>query len=268
MRWIIGDIHGMRDALEALVNDIHRRDPAAALFFTGDLINRGPQSRQVVDFVLGLRNALIVRGNHDDVFDYVLSGQALVPYTREQTAVRMLWWFLQEGMDATLISYGISEKQIAKFAASPSPEKMADLCETIPAAHRELFRQLPAVINEPDFFLTHASWPVVRPVANPGLAEQILAEPALTEDLIWTRFKAEDLQVASIWSKRGFFGHTPVVHYPWTFRNRDNVPIVCPKIVLVDTGMALGPAGRLTAYCVEEDRFVQIDRSNQILEGP
>ena len=72
MRWIIGDVHGMLKPLEAIVNEIHRTDPRAWLYFVGDYVNRGPESRGVVDLLLTLQNAKFIRGNHDDLLDQIL----------------------------------------------------------------------------------------------------------------------------------------------------------------------------------------------------
>lgn len=56
---VISDIHGNFEALKALPNDYDE------LWVLGDLVNYGPQPREVIDFVR--QNAtLVVRGNHDD----------------------------------------------------------------------------------------------------------------------------------------------------------------------------------------------------------
>ena len=76
MRWVIGDIHGMIRPLEALLRAIRQHDDAAELLFVGDFVNRGPESKAVVELLMSLDNAKCVRGNHDDVFDQVMSGQS------------------------------------------------------------------------------------------------------------------------------------------------------------------------------------------------
>ena len=71
MNWVIGDIHGMLRPLRALVDRVRRADPGAALLFVGDYINRGPDSKGVIDFLLALDGARFCRGNHDDIFRIV-----------------------------------------------------------------------------------------------------------------------------------------------------------------------------------------------------
>ena len=49
-RVFVGDVHGQYDSLMRLW-DLISLDSGDAIYFVGDLIDRGPQSAQVVDFV-------------------------------------------------------------------------------------------------------------------------------------------------------------------------------------------------------------------------
>jgi bis(5'-nucleosyl)-tetraphosphatase (symmetrical) len=64
--WAIGDIQGCYDELRALVAQLGFRSDRDQLWFTGDLVNRGPGSVQTLRYVRSLgANAITVLGNHD-----------------------------------------------------------------------------------------------------------------------------------------------------------------------------------------------------------
>jgi len=64
--WAIGDIQGCHDELRALVAELGFRADRDQLWFTGDLVNRGPQSLETLRYVRSLgANAVTVLGNHD-----------------------------------------------------------------------------------------------------------------------------------------------------------------------------------------------------------
>jgi serine/threonine protein phosphatase 1 len=65
----IGDIHGCHAALTALLAHVQPR-PGDTVVFTGDYINRGPASRQVIDKFLSLHHTctpVFLRGNHEEM---------------------------------------------------------------------------------------------------------------------------------------------------------------------------------------------------------
>ena len=63
--YLIGDLQGCFDSLQALLSKIQFHPEKDQLGFVGDLINRGPKSLETLRFIRQLENPIIVLGNHD-----------------------------------------------------------------------------------------------------------------------------------------------------------------------------------------------------------
>ncbi|MCC6238791.1 MAG: serine/threonine protein phosphatase [Phycisphaerales bacterium] len=268
MRWIIGDIHGMLAPLEMLLRAIDVADDEAELLFIGDYVNRGSESSQVVETLLSLPDARFIRGNHDDIFDLVINRQCFCLHPSAPNPIMAMRWFLEYGLDKTLISYGADPALIDVFVRQPSDQLINQLTAGVPQHHRNFFRQLPGAIDEGDFFMVHACWPVDEKSEFPGINARLKNQSHLRYTALWERFTDQDITRRKSWRRTGFFGHTPTTNYTSATRSnaQSPLPLSGPQIMLIDTGCVLSPAGRLTAYCVDTDTFIQATPQGRLVE--
>jgi serine/threonine protein phosphatase 1 len=152
--YAIGDIHGRLDLLNGLLAQIfvdeRTRGGSGELIFLGDLINRGPQSAQVLDRLIDLKmkrpETRFLLGNHEELFLTSLDGN--------REAVR---FFDRVGGAETILSYGITPEayDVADYA-----ELSAMLQAAVPTAHRRFLDGFEDMIIEGDYVFVHAG---VRP---------------------------------------------------------------------------------------------------------
>lgn len=65
---VIGDIHGCVKTLDILINEIFKKFQINEIYFIGDLIDRGPFSKDVIDLLLELPiKKDFMLGNHEDM---------------------------------------------------------------------------------------------------------------------------------------------------------------------------------------------------------
>lgn len=171
--FVIGDIHGCLDMFKRLMEKIDWRPAEDSLIFLGDYIDRGKDSKGVVDFIVDLsRRAADVRGlmgNHEFMFLDYLAGRN-----------RKLYFV--NGGGTTLRSYWGLEGQ--------SKDLM------LPPEHRSFFDSLEMYIELPDYYLVHAGF---LPGTTPG--EQN------AEDMVWIR--DQFIYSDHDFGKKVIFGHTP-----------------------------------------------------------
>jgi serine/threonine protein phosphatase 1 len=263
MRWVIGDIHGMLSPLRALVARVRSTDPSAELLFVGDYVNRGPDSMGVIDFLLTLGNARFCRGNHDDVFDQICNAKSFVGRTTEEDRLAAFQWFMQYGLDQTLLSYGADPEMLVRANAAPTAKAVRQFAALVPDAHKDFIRHLPGVIEDKDIFVAHAKWEP-SDATEPSIATRLHRSESTRQEIIWRRFTSDEVRRPKSWGRAGYFGHTPVQNYLGP--DADSVPVIGPNVVLLDTACALITEGRLTAFCVETQTYVQSDRGGEIIE--
>jgi serine/threonine protein phosphatase 1 len=263
MRWIIGDIHGMRKSLEGLISEVRRVDRQAMLYFVGDYVNRGKESKGVIETLLTLDNARFLRGNHDDILDQILHGVSYAENPSRGDRFLAYQWFLEHGLLETLLSYGATHDMIYRVVSNRSQKALEPIIDLFPPEHRTFIRSLPIYIDDDDLFVVHGKWPLNEPEMPSALLGTPLPVPTLRHEALWGRYSEFELTCTPTWSKRGFFGHTPVQTY--TGHENNSRPIVLDKLVLMDTAAALVPHGRLTAICAETMQAIQTDQRGKVV---
>jgi serine/threonine protein phosphatase 1 len=170
--FVIGDIHGCAATLRRLIGEKLRPLPGDRILLLGDLIDRGPDSKGVLDFILELRESGLsvdsIRGNHEEMF--LQAGED--HYYREL-------WYANGGL-ATLASF------------------QADGPGDIPHRYRAFLEALPLYIQLDNFVIVHA-----------GLNFDLPDPMADTEAMLWTRSSFVDR--GRIGGRRLICGHTPVM---------------------------------------------------------
>jgi serine/threonine protein phosphatase 1 len=175
LTFAVGDIHGQNEKLGALLDRCWKlSDGRAARFvFLGDYIDRGPDSRAVIDTLIDLQarqpNLVIcLRGNHEASLLAIVAGNESIFPT----------WCNKNGGITTLKSYGVGDPA------------------EIPATHLRWLNMLPLFHDDGRRFFVHAGIDPQR-----TLAEQ------REDDLLWIRepFLSSDIDFGRLI----VHGHTP-----------------------------------------------------------
>jgi len=112
--YAIADLHGRFDLLEmALAKIADHAELPATVVTLGDYVDRGPDSRQVIERLMGGLDEegwrlVCLKGNHEDIMWQTCRG--VVPDYD---------WWLTNGGDATLMSYGQNQGEEADAAVVP-----------------------------------------------------------------------------------------------------------------------------------------------------
>ncbi|WP_295070690.1 metallophosphoesterase family protein [Tabrizicola sp.] len=240
--YAIGDIHGhlkLLKAAHALIADDMAKHGPGQIVHVGDLVDRGPDSRGVIDYLSQGQAAgedwVVLKGNHDRMFTRFLND----PMEQEPGLRADLGWLHPKlGGPATLASYGV-----AKAADRPIPKVHADAVAAVPQAHRDYLSSLPSMHHAVDCLFVHA-----------GLRPGVALDQQIETDLVWIR-DVFLIEVASF-GPLVVHGHTAIneaTHYG----NRINL----------DSGAAYG--GPLSAVVIEgREAALLTPQGRKKLPGP
>jgi serine/threonine protein phosphatase 1 len=180
--FVIGDVHGCYERLGILLKKVHPKEDDVLLFL-GDYIDRGENSKKVVDKVISLEsqyNTITLLGNHEKMLLDVLQKKLSID----------IWLF--NGGGATLLSYNIKT-----YNVSPN---------LFPPEHIQFFKNLALYYETDKYIFVHA-----------GLKPNIALKEQSIDDLVWIR--DEFIYSDCDFGKIVIFGHTPLAE-PLFMKNK------------------------------------------------
>lgn len=128
--YIIADLHGRHDLLVAAIERIEAGNhTGGTIVFTGDYVDRGPSSRQVIETLMAGPSApdrwtwICLRGNHEEI---MFAG-----------CLGALQWWMPNGGGATLVSYGAEVGGDATEALSLVPKEHLEWIMSLPVMHND-----------------------------------------------------------------------------------------------------------------------------------
>jgi serine/threonine protein phosphatase 1 len=220
----IGDVHGCATALEALLATLAPQ-PDDVIVTLGDYVNRGPDSRNVLDRLIELERQcklVPILGNHDEMFRGILE---LAHSGRSPS----LGGWLAMGGYATLESYGVRPALI-------NDEDLA----RIPSGHLDFLRRCRDYYESDSHLFVHAQY-------DPDMA----MDEQPIEVLRWESLRNLTPGPHSS-GKRAIVGHTS---------QKSGEVLNLGHIVCIDTYCYGG--GWLTALDVDTDEFWQVNRHGE-----
>ena len=201
----VGDIHGcskqLKSLLSKLLNNSEFNNQRDLLIFLGDYIDRGPNSREVIDQLINLNKqnikAVFLMGNHE---------QIIIDFLFDK--INNLKQWLNLGADQTFKSYDI---EVAEFIKDGFEDDKIDklrnvFLDKLSKEHAYFLKNLKLTYNLGDYLFIHAG-------INP---EKSLSEQNKM-DFLWSRsdkFFDKNFE----FEKVIVHGHTPekeVVNFPY-----------------------------------------------------
>ena len=169
--YAIGDVHGRLDLLDDMLEQIEaeiavRGEAQNQLVVLGDIIDRGPDSRRVIErlqnYLLDGTSPVLICGNHEEMLLRLLSGEQ-----------GLLNNWLSFGGAEFVQSYGIDTRKITSMTEDAA---IAVVRGAIPRSHREYLEASIDTVKIGDFLFVHAG---IRPNVDLSIQSQM--------DLRWIR---------------------------------------------------------------------------------
>ncbi|MES2432409.1 MAG: metallophosphoesterase [Pseudomonadota bacterium] len=173
--YAIGDIHGHIELLlevHAWIAADQTKYGPAPIVHVGDLVDRGPDCRGVVEYlragIAAGQDWIVLKGNHDRMFTNYIADIAY-----HDPCLRPDYGYLHPkiGGAATLASYGVKNA-----ADRPLAKVHAEAVAAIPQAHLDFLNSRPSYFQRGEVIYVHA-----------GLRPGIRIASQTEDDLVWIR---------------------------------------------------------------------------------
>lgn len=262
--YAIGDIQGCYTEFRLLLNAINFNAEQDILWLCGDLVNRGPNSLDVLRYVSNLKNKIVVLGNHDlhllavhahpsylnksDTFQDVLNAvecDELCNWLRHQSL-----FYHDASLNYSLLHAGLPPQWDLIQAQHCAQEAEAALRGL---HYKEFLQQMYG--NQPSLWTAELSGiDRLRFIVN-----------------CFTRLRFCDEAGAIHLEYKGALGSQPSHLLPWyeiSWRLSNNMRILfghwaalegkvrTPNVIALDSGCVWG--GQLSALCLEESKIYQV----------
>ena len=277
---IIGDIHGESKKLNNLLDKIKKTySNMETIFCTGDLIDRGPDSKGVVQTCID-NNIVSIRGNHDDLLIRFLFGE-----------VGAFSLCINQGIGGfhTVKSYGINPY---------GPNAPSDYRQAIPDSHKSYLTSMPMMkifgiesnstssvipCDKIICILTHAGlgqedWPyessvwkdyyrITSTLPSPGIKRRIMylekklskRMESIEDTILWSHKRNQFLDL-NITPKKNI-GNTRVIQVVGHTPTQDSKPTLHSNnsVWSIDTGCGKHENAPLSALILPDETYIQSD---------
>ena len=183
--WVIPDVHGCLLTLQTLVEDLIGLQKDDSLIFLGDVIDRGPSSMGVIDYILKLEKSgvktTVIRGNHEEYMAKV--------FREEQS---------KSGMRKVLNLKSSSFKEWMMYGGSETLQSFnAYTVSAIPEMYIEWIESLQYYVQWKNFLIVHAGFNFE--------IDDIFSD---TQSMMWIRdYKIDPVKLGN---NKIIHGHVPV----------------------------------------------------------
>ena len=213
---VVGDVHGSSHSL-ALAAKWLLADWDGRVVFVGDYVNRGPDSRGVLEILVQLQTALgdrltLLMGNHEVV----------------------LLEFLQGGQFNHFLAHGGLQTIHSYLSDTPEPDPFEEFRSAFPDSHLELLRALLPAYETPDLLITHCGFNPADP------------ESRNLDDVVLGSFPSLFASGTNMPKQLVVCGH---------YVQRSRQPYCSERLICLDTGCGSVPGAPLTVLLLPSREF-------------